>query len=312
MSDDSDAPTGVPAWVVTFADLMTLLMCFYVLMLSFSEMDVAKFKQLSGSVREAFGVQTDVNVKSLPRGTSIIAHEFTPGRPEPTVLNSVRQFTINSSRNSLDVGTNARLQKIAAEEHRAEEQAAQLRAALSPEIEQGKLVIRREGPQVVIQILERDSFASGSADVDPQFLPTLARIGGVLAGIDGALTIAGHTDDVPISTSRFRSNWDLSAARAASVAQALLAAGIEPARIMISGHADTEPRVPNDTPEHRALNRRIDITLLAGKTRHGDWDESAPAAAQEVAPLPDAAQQVSPPPEAALSTARPQEAAKRD
>src|SRR5262249_32848831 len=67
----------------------------------------------------------------------------------------------------------------------------------------------------------------------------------------------------------YRSNWDLSAARAASVAHELLAAGVEPARLMVSGHADTQPRVANDSPEHRAQNRRVDITFVAGKDRHG-------------------------------------------
>ena len=69
----------------------------------------------------------------------------------------------------------------------------------------------------------------------------------------------------------YRSNWDLSAARAASVAHELLAAGVEPARLEVSGHADTQPRVANDTAEHRAQNRRVDITFIAGKDRHGEW-----------------------------------------
>ncbi|MEO0580239.1 MAG: flagellar motor protein MotB, partial [Pseudomonadota bacterium] len=84
---------GVPAWVMTFADLMTLLMCFFVLLLAFSEMDVLKFKQLSGSVREAFGVQAEVEAKTIPKGTSVIAQEFSPGVPQPTPLNVVQQQT---------------------------------------------------------------------------------------------------------------------------------------------------------------------------------------------------------------------------
>jgi chemotaxis protein MotB len=87
---------GVPAWVMTFADLMTLLMCFFVLLLAFSEMDIAKFKQLSGSMKDAFGVQAEVEVRTIPKGTSVIAQEFSPGKPEQTPMNEVRQFTINS------------------------------------------------------------------------------------------------------------------------------------------------------------------------------------------------------------------------
>ena len=106
MSDVADNKMergGAPAWVVTFADLMTLLMCFFVLLLSFAEMDVLKFKQLAGSMREAFGVQNRIKVKDIPKGTSIIAQEFSPARPEPTPLNEVRQFTTQTAKMNLDV-----------------------------------------------------------------------------------------------------------------------------------------------------------------------------------------------------------------
>lgn len=96
-------PPGAPAWMATFSDLMSLLMCFFVLLLSFSEMDVLKFKQLAGAMREAFGVQMQIKVEDIPKGTSIIAQEFSPGRPEPTPLNEVRQMTINNDMNTLDV-----------------------------------------------------------------------------------------------------------------------------------------------------------------------------------------------------------------
>jgi chemotaxis protein MotB len=287
---------------MTFADLMTLLMCFFVLMLSFSEMDVARFKQLAGSMQEAFGVQAEVEVKTIPKGTSMIAREFSPGRPEPTVLNTVRQFTVNSSMNSLDVGSKtqrdeARLRQLdqrEALEKLAEEQAEKLRQALRQEIEDGTLLIRREATEVIVQILERDSFASGSAQLESNFLPTLQRIGALLDPMIGAITVSGHTDNVPISTSQYRSNWDLSAARAATVVHQILASGIDSERIMVSGHADTQPRAPNDSPANRALNRRIDITLATNRERHGVWNDetesaenSAAAEAAAAAPAPD-------------------------
>jgi len=287
---ETEAAAGLPGWVMTFADLMTLLMCFFVLMLSFSEMDVAKFKQLAGSMQEAFGVQAEVEVKSIPKGTSMIAREFSPGRPEPTVINSVRQFTVNSSMNSLDVGqnervvSNERLQQIEERERRealAEEQAEGLRQALREEIEDGTLLIRREATDVIVQILERDSFPSGSAQLEGDFLPTLVRIGDLLNPMSGAITISGHTDNVPIYTSQYRSNWDLSAARAATVVHEILKTGIDPSRLMISGHADTQPRADNDAPANRALNRRIDITLVTSRERHGSWADAAPGVESE-------------------------------
>jgi len=86
-------PPGAPLWLATFADLMSLLMCFFVLLLAFSEMDVMKFKQIAGSMKYAFGVQNKVEVKDIPKGTSVIALEFRPGRPEPTPIEIINQQT---------------------------------------------------------------------------------------------------------------------------------------------------------------------------------------------------------------------------
>jgi len=263
---------------MTFADLMTLLMCFFVLLLSFSEMDVAKFKQLAGSLQNAFGVQTDIDARSMPKGTSMIAQEFSPAVPQPTMLNEIRQFTTSSNLNTLDAGPRyddvlreQRLRELERLEREAAERARQLRAGLRAEIEAGTVEVRLESANVVVRILEQNSFASGRAELDPAFRPTLEKIGTLLASMEGAIAVSGHTDNVPISNSQFRSNWDLSAARGASVAHELLAAGIAPERLAVSGHADTQPRAPNDTPENRALNRRIDVTLFAGRERHGGW-----------------------------------------
>ena len=84
--DQEEEQQGAPAWMATFADLMSLLMCFFVLLLSFSEMDVEKYKQIAGSMKLAFGVQNRVKVDDIPKGTSVIAQEFSPGKPEPTIM----------------------------------------------------------------------------------------------------------------------------------------------------------------------------------------------------------------------------------
>jgi chemotaxis protein MotB len=272
--------SSAPApWIITFADLMVLLMCFFVLMLSFSEMDVAKFKLLAGSMQEAFGVQTDINVRDPPKGTSLEAREFSPAIPEPTVENEVRQNTVDSEKNTLDLALELRLRELEEQERAAEQQAQRLRELFSREIDEGRLVIRHDSTDVVIQILEKDSFASGRADLEPDALATLAKIGSLVNAVRGAITVSGHTDNVPIRNGTYRSNWDLSAARAASVAHQLLAAGVDPARLMVSGHADTQPRVPNDSAANRALNRRVDITFLSGKERHGGAGGPAAGAA---------------------------------
>ena len=246
---------------MTFADLMSLLMCFFVLMLAFSEMDAQRFKQLAGSMRDAFGVQAEINSKMMPRGTSIITKEFSPGKPQPTPLRTMRQFTVNSNRNTLDVfgpgeGSGPSPREV-------ERDARHIRHVLADEIESDKVSVDLEGLRVVIRINEQASFGSGSASVKQSFVPVLSKIRGVLSDIPGNVAISGHTDNVPIRTSRFRSNWELSAARAVSVAHELLQDGVvEPQRLAILGHADTRPRAGNDSAEDRARNRRVEITVI--------------------------------------------------
>ncbi|MDJ0749187.1 MAG: flagellar motor protein MotB [Woeseiaceae bacterium] len=252
---------GVPAWVMTFADLMTLLMCFFVLLLAFSEMDVAKFKQLSGSMKDAFGVQAEVEVRTIPKGTSVIAQEFSPGKPEPTPVNVVRQFTIDSNRNTLDA-----LDREVKEIEETREHARRLRLALKEEINNGYVSIQTEGMKVIVHIMEKASFDSGVADLRPDFVPVLDKIASLIDRNSGDITVSGHTDDVPIANDRYRSNWDLSTSRAVSVAHELLQkADLDPANVMVTGHADTRPRAPNDDAESRAKNRRVDISIVRGK-----------------------------------------------
>ncbi len=260
---EEEVKAGAPAWVMTFADLMSLLMCFFVLMLAFSEMDAQRFKQLAGSMRDAFGVQAEIDSKMMPRGTSIITKEFSPGKPQPTPLRTMRQFTVNSNRNTLDVfgpgeGSGSSPREV-------ERDARHIRQVLAEEIASDKVDVELEGVRVVIRINEQASFGSGSASVKPSFIPVLTKIRGLLADIPGNVAIAGHTDDVPIRTSRFRSNWELSAARAVSVAHELLRDGaVEPQRLAILGHAETRPRASNDSAENRARNRRVEITVIRG------------------------------------------------
>ncbi len=295
----SDAPPekqesgGVPAWVMTFADLMTLLMCFFVLLLSFSEMDVAKFKQLSGSMKEAFGVQSEIQVKTIPKGTSVVAQEFSPGKPEPTPINTVRQFTIDSNRNTLDA-----LSRELKEIEETREHARRLRMALKEEIDKGSVSIQTEGMKVIVHIMENASFDSGYADLRPEFMPVLEEIADLIDNNSGEVTVSGHTDNVPIRNDKFRSNWDLSTSRAVSVAHQLLRlASIDAERVIVTGHADTRPRASNDTPEDRAKNRRVDISIVRGKEidelrrmsileAKADAEEPAPAVIDDEVPTP--------------------------
>jgi len=280
---------GLPAWMGTFADLMSLLMCFFVLLLSFAEMDVLKFKRLAGSMREAFGVQKQVEVNQVPTGTSVVALEFAPGKPEPTPIRTVMQQTTNPNEQSLRLmcdqstpreaahectdalGENDRemleLQQLlvstvtkAAEE--AEDQALEIASFLEKEISEELIELETQGRKIIIRVEEKGSFSSGSAHLEDDFLPILDKLVDVLGSVQGRISIEGHTDDVPIKTKEFPSNWDLSAKRALVVAHGLMESGdLDPRRVSVSGFADSRPLVANDSTEHRAKNRRVEIVL---------------------------------------------------
>ncbi len=261
--DQGPEDKGTPAWVMTFADLMSLLMCFFVLLLAFSEMDVLKFKQLSGSMKEAFGVQADIKADYIPKGTSVVTQECAPGRPDKTTLDEIRQHTIDTSKSTLEFKDGEGVKEGHDDEESVEEDLNRLKEELAEEIEEGRVSLRREGSRIIIHIHEQGSFRSGYADVQTQFVPTLDKIALLVSKMYGVVQVTGHTDDVPISNARFRSNWELSAARAVSVAHLLMKSGdLDPQRMVVTGLASTQPRVDNSTPENRALNRRVEINVV--------------------------------------------------
>ncbi|MFK7916156.1 MAG: flagellar motor protein MotB [Pseudomonadales bacterium] len=272
---------GGGGWIMTFADLMSLLMCFFVLLLSFSEMDVLKFKRLAGSMSEAFGVQQQFRANDIPKGTSIIAQEFSPGRPDPTPLNEIWQKTTDESRNSLDVAcqdTGASNTGEAGDAEKmvivddikdlvgeTEQDAIELATALSEEIAEGVLEIETKGRQITIRIKEYGTFASGTADLSANFKPVLKIISEQLQEAEGQILVEGHSDNQGINTPRFRSNWALSSARAVSVAHGLFGDGALPQeRFAVAGYADTKPLVSNENAAGRARNRRVEIVVNQG------------------------------------------------
>ncbi len=281
VEEDSGKEGGGAGWLATFADLMSLLMCFFVLLLSFSEMDVLKFKRLAGSMKQAFGVQQKLRVNDPPKGTSIIAQEFSPGTPRPTPLNQIWQKTTDESRNSLDVacqdmgssnsGESGDAQKMIVVDKikdlvgDTEKDAIEMAQALSKEIAAGVLEIETSGRSITVRIKEHGNFPSGSADLSAEFRPVLKIIRQQLRDIEGRIIVEGHTDNDPISTSRFRSNWALSSARAVAVAHGLFEdPEIDQERFTITGYAETKPLVSNSTAAGKARNRRVEVTVHQG------------------------------------------------
>ena len=325
MSDEEDCncpPEGLPQYMGTFADLMALLMCFFVLLLSFSEMDVLKFKQIAGSMKFAFGVQNKVEVKDIPKGTSIIAREFSPSKPQPTVIEAIMQQTIDITKETLEFdepdedepsegegdepdkgqGIEAsqgselddqrapkdntqdsldtqhasetpeeREARLAAAQAKAEALAQAIAADLQQEIIEGQVELLAKGAYVVIRIRERGSFASASDTIESEFIPVINKIETILDDTQGEIRVAGHTDNLPIDNEYFRSNWELSGGRAASVTRELLNSGLlDRNRFVITGYADTKPIADNATADGRAANRRVEIIIVQGEQPEGE------------------------------------------
>lgn len=301
--EEEGGGSGSPAWMATFADLMSLLMCFFVLLLSFSEMDVEKYKQIAGSMKFAFGVQNDVRAMEIPKGTSIIAQEFSSGRPDPTPLNEVKQSTTDIDKQSLDTRTiegtseekskqgegdaklgedKSKLSEEQTEEAlekklqhliaQTESDADELRKQLKDEIDQGMIDVESGGRSITIRIREKGSFGSASATLNPEFTPVLASLREVLKDIDGKIAVEGHTDDVPIRNGgRFSSNWALSSSRALTVTHQLLKDDVlDDNRFMLIGHADTRPLVENTSNDNRARNRRVEIIIRQGLSENDE------------------------------------------
>jgi chemotaxis protein MotB len=357
-------PVGAPAWMATFADMATLLMAFFVLILSFAEFNVPKFKQISGSLKNAFGVQKIVPIVEQPKGTTVLSLNFSPSpaksvtdemtqqttettKPDlesqtktkdsdgsgekqsdaedlvkalqeavargdiqvetlgenvvvnftPTeadqkdlpqllqqTLNAIEKAKAATGKSEQDVlfgGIEGQLKELAAAANAAakstQEQAEakaesnkkaqvaedELKVALRQEIGQGLVDVQREDDKVIITVGAGGAFASGSANLTPEAIEIMNRIAEVNAAGKSKIKVSGHTDDVPlIFGSNYRDNWDLAAARSASVVQAFAANGtISEERLEAISYGESRPVEPNDTPDGRAKNRRIEIEI---------------------------------------------------
>lgn len=436
MSDEDDGPPekkgggGAPGWIVTFSDLMSLLLAFFVLLFSFSSIEDEKFDQVGGSLKEAFGVQRKILAHEKLKGINYIAEEYSSARPDMTIVNivppelieDIRRFLSTQAPQTPDEETEANygsgnghvkleqdksqqdqqdpeplkmkdpsedppvdLEKLIAkllqqlleqQEKMAELQLATMEASqqaadarqeaqaandakevaeqaleaaamassnagengnqgtqsgaqedtasksfsteidsaipepgaldsesISPtfpdldsdpgkpegmqnesgegqeliqqikndfqeEIAQGIVEVVVENGKIIIRINEQGLFASGSADLLQSIDPILSKVKETLYGVKGTVSVAGHTDNKPISTSRYRSNWELSAARAVTVVHELTKDGILPAeRFQVEGYGDTEPIASNSTSEGRARNRRVEVIIMEEQIR---------------------------------------------
>ena len=219
---------GQDRWLVSYADLVTLLLAFFTTLYAASSVDTTKLAPLSTSLQDAFSASVAPTTERAAGDLALV----------PAVEILPRQETMEALRRTLD-------------------------AALADAIAERKVEVTQDIRGLVVSLPDDAAFPVGSTDVTPAALDIIGRIAGTVSTLTNPIRIEGHTDDVPIRTARYGSNWELSTARASAVVAHLITkVGIAPGRLAAAGYGEFHPRVANDSPANRARNRRIDIVIL--------------------------------------------------
>ena len=219
---------GAPGWVTTFADLMSLLMCFFVMLVSSASVERTTFATMAKSMKEELGGGKAEEVSEEKMTTVEMK--------DPTSLEAKNK------------------------------PATKLNQDLVKEIQDGRLEVEDDGENITIQLMGSATFAAGSVKLKRGFKSVAKKLCDTLVHSEGMITVVGHTDNKPIKTRKYRSNWELAASRSMSVIEALIADGRIPReRFAIRSYGDTRPRVKNDTKEKRAKNRRISVVFAKGE-----------------------------------------------
>ncbi len=261
---------GAPDWVVTFGDLMSLLLCFFVLLLSFSEMDKAKYKEVAGSLAKAFGVQRQTKSMTIPKGISMVAKDFdqtlVPVREKDEFVAMARRKEVGEE---LKKEIEKSLREMEEKEGKRDKDGEDKKEGMKDEDAEDELAgidkligVEVGENEVSIRMMGETAFDSGKAEIRREMVPLLNRISAVLRKHEGEITVVGHTDNVPLMGGAFETNLGLSMARAASVAHHMLNEGrIQPKRLSTMGFGEHRPIDTNDTAEGRQKNRRVEIKL---------------------------------------------------
>jgi len=224
-------------WLVSYADFITLLFAFFVVMFAASNADHQKAGQIAHAVQSAFKELAvfDPASKTVPLGESKSIGDVS-AKPKVVV--------------SEDIPTDMESVK------------EQLKNSLKSEIEANLIHISEDSRGVTVSLAEAGFFDPGSATVKESALPVLQRIADKLDAISENVRVEGHTDNTPIHTATFRSNWELSTSRATNVLQYLINGHIPPERLSAVGYGEYHPAAPNDTGAGRAANRRVDLVII--------------------------------------------------
>lgn len=250
-------------WIVTFADLMSLLLTFFILLLSFSEMDVEKYELMARSLATSFGVSFIQGEGQI--GGSIVFADKPPPPKEENIekLEALEKEFEAFEENEIEMLEDQPQQSEAKQiDPNIEKLTESLVDQLETEILSNALSVSYDADKVVVRFSEATTFPSGSERLKDDMFPILEKIESVLAECEGEIIVSGYTDDLPVNSARFRSNWDLSAARAVSVVHQLVFNNkIDANRVSAAGRAETNPLAPNDSAENRAKNRRVEISV---------------------------------------------------
>ena len=227
-------------WLVSYADFITLLFAFFVVLFATGQSDKRKKAELAVSIQSAFNDLGIFDAHSNVRQLAQVSGNSGFAASAPVVQSAV----------PLDAP------KLALEQH--------LEEAAQAEINNGVIAIHDSPNGLVVSLQEAGFFESGAVGIRPSALPVLNRIAAILP--ESALRVEGHTDDVPIHTAQFASNWELSSSRASSIARLLLLhSNVHAERMSVAGYAEYHPVASNATADGRAKNRRVDIVLLTEK-----------------------------------------------
>ena len=267
LEEEHEEHVNHEAWVIPYADMLTLLMALFLMLFAIGQTDLAKFRELAAGAASALG------------GGGGSSKVFDGG---PAILEGA------------GAGAGVPREQLAEQALRREEAAAkqaaavartlsqvedELRTAVAPEVRES-VVIRREPRGVVLSIVaDAVLFTPGGAALQPAGHDVLRQVAASIRGLPNSIVVEGHTDDVPISTSQFRSNWELSTARATEVLRVLVDdLGVPAGRVAAAGYGEQRPVASNATAEGRSRNRRVELAILAQPTAQNEAPATPPSA----------------------------------
>ncbi|GLQ48912.1 flagellar motor protein MotD [Dyella flava] len=258
------------AWVIPYADLLTLLLALFVVLYAMSSVNTTKYRALAQAISAAFNGSRSVIqpvTPSMQSSTPVPSSKPAPipRSPLAQVLLPVLTQHISTPNTVPGTPSDQNKSKLSEEQQNLERIRSEVEHALQPLIDKNLVVVRRTPNWLEIEIRTDILFPSGVASLSPSANEVLTSLGEILAPFANPLRVEGYTDDVPIDTAVYPSNWELSAARAASVARLFAEHGVDPERMGIVGWGQYRPAADNDSADGRNRNRRVLVVVLSDK-----------------------------------------------